>query len=68
MMGLRLTKGLDKARWHEKFGADMAAFFNASRTARLIHEGYVAEDAESLSATAAGLQRLNAVLGYWLAA
>ncbi len=66
MMGLRLTEGISREDWREKFSEDIADFLPAEKTGRLRDEGYLAENEKTLRATAAGLQRLNAVLGYLL--
>jgi len=64
MMGLRLTQGIDKDKWREKFITTLSDFLPADRLTRLIQENYVTENETTLRATRAGLQRLNAVLGY----
>lgn len=64
MMGLRLTSGLKQADWQQKFGEPLAAFLSADKVERLQQEGYLLKNAEAFTATSAGLQRLNAVLGY----
>ncbi|HUY68226.1 MAG TPA: radical SAM family heme chaperone HemW [Alphaproteobacteria bacterium] len=64
MMGLRLAEGIDPAAWAAKFSAPLEAYLDAAKVARLIEEGYLARDARYVRATAAGLQRLNAVLHY----
>ena len=64
MMGLRLTDGIDLAAWQKKFQAPLIDFTPAERLARLRQEGYIALTEQKLGATRAGLQRLNAVLGY----
>jgi putative oxygen-independent coproporphyrinogen III oxidase len=68
MMGLRLTGGIGHRAWQEKFGtaliAENGAFLPVEKIRRLEQEGYLANNAASLRATPAGLQRLNAVLGY----
>lgn len=66
MMNLRLTEGIDLQNWRKKFGQSLLEFLPADKIARLHKEGYVTESMEKLQATAAGLQRLNAVLGYLL--
>jgi putative oxygen-independent coproporphyrinogen III oxidase len=67
MMGLRLTRGISIESWQRKFGAPLPDFIAPEKTARLQKEGYLANDASALKATAAGMQRLNAVLGYLMA-
>lgn len=67
MMGLRLARGIERKRWAEMFGLPLADFLPADKVARLAQEGYWAEDAQSVRLTPAGMQRLNAILGYLLA-
>lgn len=64
MMGLRLTEGLDRARWAEKFREPLEAWLDPRKIARLQEEGFITLSTERLRATAAGLQRLNAMLSY----
>ena len=66
MMGLRLVEGIDLKNWRDKFGVVMHDFIAADKLQRLIAEDLVVQTAEKLTATASGLQRLNAVLGYLL--
>ena len=66
MMGLRLASGIGHAVWQEKFGLPLADFLPQARLQRLIGEGYILNDDHALQATAAGRQRLNAVLRYLL--
>lgn len=67
MMGLRLARGIERKRWVELFGTSLEAYLPADKVARLAQEGYWAEDAQSVRLTPAGMQRLNAILGYLLA-
>lgn len=64
MMGLRLVEGIDLQNWQKKFGCALPDFLPADRLASLIREGYIAKNEKTLRATPAGLQRLNAILGY----
>ncbi|MGE3623055.1 MAG: radical SAM family heme chaperone HemW [Bdellovibrionales bacterium] len=67
LMGLRLAGGVRHRDWRRKFDTALVAeagLLNPARVARLVEEGYLANTAESLQATPAGRQRLNAVLGY----
>jgi len=64
MMGLRLVGGIDRQNWRDKFGADITAFLPPEKLQRLLDEHYLEQTASALRATPAGLQRLNAVLGY----
>jgi oxygen-independent coproporphyrinogen-3 oxidase len=61
MMGLRLVEGVPRARLERASGEDIEAMFSRNLWA-LIEGGFVTLDAERLAATAAGRQRLNAVL------
>jgi oxygen-independent coproporphyrinogen-3 oxidase len=62
MMGLRLAEGISRARFQEVTGAAIETAFAPERLRRLIDGGFLALDEEGLRATAAGRQRLNAVL------
>ncbi|HZS85355.1 MAG TPA: radical SAM family heme chaperone HemW [Stellaceae bacterium] len=62
MMGLRLAEGVPRARFRRECGADPEALLDAGSLARLVEGGFLRLDAEGLGATAAGRQRLNAVL------
>jgi putative oxygen-independent coproporphyrinogen III oxidase len=62
MMGLRLTEGVSRARLRDELGADIDTLLDARKLERLIDAGFLAMDADRLRATAAGRQRLNAVL------
>ncbi|HVB17493.1 MAG TPA: coproporphyrinogen III oxidase, partial [Stellaceae bacterium] len=66
MMGLRLVEGVSRHRLEALAGCDAEALF-AGKLPRLIDGGFLALNAERLAATAAGRQRLNAVLGALLA-
>jgi oxygen-independent coproporphyrinogen-3 oxidase len=62
MMGLRLAEGIDRAVFASMTGADPLAALGERRLAPLVTAGYLEVDALHLKATAAGRQRLNAVL------
>jgi putative oxygen-independent coproporphyrinogen III oxidase len=62
MMGLRLTEGISRARLEAVADCDVEALFGIALR-RLVDGGFVELDAERFAATAAGRQRLNAVLG-----
>jgi oxygen-independent coproporphyrinogen-3 oxidase len=62
MMGLRLTEGVSRERLRDALGADIRALVDAVKLDRLIDADFLALDEVSLRATAAGRQRLNAVL------
>ncbi len=68
MMGLRLTEGVSRDRLRDELGADVGELLDERRLERLIDAGFLALDDERLSATPAGLQRLNAILASLLAA
>ena len=61
MMGLRLTEGIARARLQRTAGCDLEDLFGAN-LAPLVEGGFLTLDSERLTATAAGRQRLNAVL------
>jgi oxygen-independent coproporphyrinogen-3 oxidase len=61
MMGLRLVEGISRAKLEHAAGLDAESLFG-SNLAPLIEGGFLTLDAERLAATAAGRQRLNAVL------
>ena len=63
MMGLRLAEGVSRARFRERLGLDLEAALDRDQMASLIEAGFLELDRERLVATAAGRQRLNAVLG-----
>ncbi|HET6221992.1 MAG TPA: radical SAM family heme chaperone HemW [Dongiaceae bacterium] len=62
MMGLRLTDGISRARFQDLTGAAIETAFARERLDRLIDGGFLTLDEDGLRATAAGRQRLNAVL------
>jgi putative oxygen-independent coproporphyrinogen III oxidase len=64
MMGLRLKDGIDLAKWRQKFSTALMDFLPKERLTRLIEEGYIAQNEQTLRALPAGLQRLNSVLSY----
>ncbi len=61
MMGLRLVEGVSRKRLEEIAGQNVERLFSRS-LATLIEGGFLTLDEEHLVATAAGRQRLNAVL------
>jgi oxygen-independent coproporphyrinogen-3 oxidase len=61
MMGLRLTEGVDRARLEHLAGCDVESLFRG-KLAPLVEGGFLTLDRERLVATAAGRQRLNALL------
>lgn len=62
MMGLRLAEGLPLARLEAEAGRPVADLLDVASLARLAAGGFVEATATHLRATAAGRQRLNAVL------
>ncbi len=66
MMGLRLAEGVSRRRLETLAERDVEELFDASLP-NLIDGGFITLDAKRLAATAAGRQRLNAVLGALLA-
>lgn len=62
MMGLRLVEGVDPARFSRITGLPLDDLVDADARARLTAGGLIERDMTTLRATAAGRQRLNAVL------
>jgi len=62
MMGLRLAEGVGRARFRAETGIEIEAALESGRLDDLIAGGFLVQDAQGLRATAAGRQRLNAVL------
>jgi len=62
MMGLRLAEGIPRARFRDLLGAEPETLLDPAGLQDLIEGGFVTLDATTLCATAAGRQRLNAVL------
>jgi len=60
-MGLRLSEGIPRARLEEAAGQAAETLF-ARTLSRLIEGGFLTLGRDRLAATAAGRQRLNAVL------
>jgi putative oxygen-independent coproporphyrinogen III oxidase len=67
MMGLRLGEGIARDAFRAETGGDFEVALDAARLAHLRDAGFLALDESGLRATAAGRQRLNAVLGALLA-
>jgi putative oxygen-independent coproporphyrinogen III oxidase len=67
MMGLRLAEGIPRRRFDAELGRTPESLLAPAGLARLIEGGFVTLDADRLAATAAGRQRLNAVLAMLLA-
>jgi len=62
LMGLRLADGVPLSRFRAELGGDVADLIEPGKLDRLVRGGFLSVDDQSLRATAAGLQRLNAVL------
>ena len=62
LMGLRLAEGVDLARFAKEAGVPARDFVDARASARLADAGLIEWTPETLRATEAGRQRLNAVL------
>jgi putative oxygen-independent coproporphyrinogen III oxidase len=67
MMGLRLAEGIDAGRFAAETGETLISALDPPRLKALIEGGFVELDDQGLRATAAGRQRLNAVLAQLLA-
>jgi putative oxygen-independent coproporphyrinogen III oxidase len=67
MMGLRTVGGVPRSRVAAECGRPLAAVLDAARLNRLVDGGFLVFDDAGLRATAAGRQRLNAVIGDLLA-
>ncbi len=67
LMGLRLRDGIDTAYFHSVAGAPFSLFVNGERAKILLKEGLLVLSDTHLSASAAGRQRLDALLKYLLA-
>jgi putative oxygen-independent coproporphyrinogen III oxidase len=62
LMGLRLTEGVDAARFAARTGLDLADALDADIHAQALDAGYLTWDGRILAATAAGRLRLDALL------
>ncbi|MHB1206020.1 MAG: radical SAM family heme chaperone HemW [Rhodospirillaceae bacterium] len=62
LMGLRLTEGLDKARFARLAGRPLAEALNPEALKIMLHEGHLVESATALAATPKGRMALNAVI------
>jgi len=67
LMGLRLGEGVSRARFRTVTGTEIEAAFDDTALADLVAGGFLVLDDAGLRATAAGLQRLNAVIARLLA-
>ena len=66
MMGLRLSSGVPRTAFRRELAGEPEKLFGSSRLEALQDAGYLVLDGAGMRATDAGLQRLNAVLGYLL--
>ncbi len=67
LMGLRLTEGLDKARFARLAGRPLGQVLNPGALKTLLDEGHLSDSPTTLSATAKGRLTLNAVVASLLA-
>ena len=67
MMGLRLTDGVSRTAVRVRLGRELEECLPGPRLGRLVDGGFLELDKHGLRATAAGRQRLDAVLGDLLA-
>lgn len=67
MLGLRTAEGIDRARFAARCGLALEDIIDAGALAELMEGGFLVADGASLRASAAGHQRLNAVLARLLA-
>jgi putative oxygen-independent coproporphyrinogen III oxidase len=67
VMGLRLAEGVDLGRLTALAGRPLDRLLDRAALARFVEDGWLTLQAGNLSATAAGRQRLNALLGALLA-
>lgn len=66
MMGLRLTAGIDRAAWRQKFNGDIADFLPEAKLRRLQDENLLLLSPTQLATTLDGAAKLNALLRYCL--
>ncbi|CAN0472699.1 unnamed protein product [Laminaria digitata] len=62
MMGLRLADGIDRTHFERIVGQPLDACLNGAKVAALCHAGLLEADTRGIRATAAGIQRLNAII------
>ncbi len=65
MMGLRLTKGISKAKFYERFGRDIGYYYRGAIDT-LKGQGMLTETPESIYLTPKGLDLQNSVLLYFM--
>lgn len=66
MMGLRLFAGIDKMRWHARFGVDLNSMLDEKKKKLMLDEGLIAENQTHFRATAEGMMRLNSLTAFLL--
>ena len=66
MMGLRLAEELPWTRLEQESGKPRADIFSDAKIKSLVEEGYLITSGNGIATTAAGRQRLNALLSYLL--
>jgi oxygen-independent coproporphyrinogen-3 oxidase len=62
LMGLRLTEGVDAARFATRTGVALDDALDSEVRAQALSEGYLTWDGQVLAATAEGRLRLDALL------
>jgi oxygen-independent coproporphyrinogen-3 oxidase len=62
MMGLRLAQGIERTCFRAETGQEIEAALDQRRIGDLVDGGFIVLDADGIRATAAGRQRLNAVI------
>jgi putative oxygen-independent coproporphyrinogen III oxidase len=67
LMGLRLTRGIDKTQFLSGTGRAVEQMIDPTRLAALIAAGDLEDDDRTLRATLQGRKRLNSVIGWLLA-
>ncbi|HEX2113666.1 MAG TPA: radical SAM family heme chaperone HemW [Alphaproteobacteria bacterium] len=67
LMGLRLTEGIDEARFARETGHALDDVLDAARLQRLLDGGFIVRSESGLRVTPAGRKVLNAVLGALIA-
>ncbi|CAA6604806.1 putative oxygen-independent coproporphyrinogen III oxidase [Rhodospirillaceae bacterium LM-1] len=62
LLGLRLTEGIDRARFARQSGFDLAEVINPLAVQRMAADGYIQQDCTSLRTTPQGRQLLDSVV------
>ena len=62
LMGLRLSRGINRAAWRERFGQDVLACLNEAALAPLLTAGFATINDDQLCLTSAGMMRGDGVL------